>query len=248
MLVRAHSSAYDCNMLREGVIQVRCHQRSWRGPVPQAVLEGICILMFLGTVFRLWTACNSWWSHSQMGDTEIIIGPLQFSTLITYYSWEVFWELPKWKPTVVLLVSVKYIWPEQLASGYLHAYVTNKFKWLLALALRNHMVLWGHYRTDPPTGECPLTEDTTRYKGTLAQAIFCHHQLGHHFCWESLQKATSQKVVASGSWHLLPSFTPLLHIPIATNTVSLQLIIFTLWRFCLFFCISLGQQRWDNTI
>ena len=43
MLVRAHSSAYDCNMLREGVIQVRCHQRSFGEVlVPQAVLEGIC--------------------------------------------------------------------------------------------------------------------------------------------------------------------------------------------------------------
>ena len=116
----------------------------WKGPCSSGCVRGhLWVFMFLGTVFSLWTACNSWWSHSQMGGTEIIIEPLQFSTLITYYSWEVFWELPKWNQLLFYLSVLSVTWLEQLASGYLHVYVTNKFKWLLALALaRNHMVLW----------------------------------------------------------------------------------------------------------
>lgn len=116
----------------------------WKGPCSSGCVRGhLWAFMFLGTVLSLWTACNSWWSHFQMGGTEIIIGPLQFSTLITYYSWEVFWKLPKWNQLLFYLSVLSVTWLEQLASGYLHAYVTNKFKWLLALALaRNHIVLW----------------------------------------------------------------------------------------------------------
>lgn len=66
------------------------------------------------------------------------------------------------------LVSVKCVtWLEQLASGYLHAYVTNKFKWLLALALaRNHMVLWRLLQNRPTKRRVSINWRYNRYEGT----------------------------------------------------------------------------------